>query len=84
MPIIVESYSPIVGEAQEVVKQISEHLGLRGRHVIIATTRLYRWKEIALLWTGLSFSNPNILEAQISSRISKFRPLCLLLVTRGK
>lgn len=36
----VEYYSPSVGGAQEVVKQISEHLVKRGHTVTIATTRL--------------------------------------------
>jgi glycosyltransferase involved in cell wall biosynthesis len=36
----VEFYSPSVGGAQEVVRQISEHLAARGHKVTIATTRL--------------------------------------------
>ena len=36
----VEFYSPSVGGAQEVVKQVSEHLVKRGHEVTVATTRL--------------------------------------------
>lgn len=36
----VELYSPSVGGAQEVVRQISERLAARGHHVTVATTRL--------------------------------------------
>jgi len=36
----VEFYSPSVGGAQEVVKQLSERLAARGHHVTVATTRL--------------------------------------------
>jgi len=36
----VEFYSPSVGGAQEVVKQISEHLVKRGHEVTVATTKL--------------------------------------------
>jgi L-malate glycosyltransferase len=36
----VEFYSPSVGGAQEVVRQLSERLAARGHHVTVATTRL--------------------------------------------
>jgi glycosyltransferase involved in cell wall biosynthesis len=55
----VEKYSPSVGGAQEVVRQVSRHLALRGHHVTVATSFDARRK-------GGKIDGVNVVEFRVS------------------
>ncbi len=74
----VEFYSPSVGGAQEVVRQVSEQLALRGHEVVVATTKLANRQSNAI--NGVHIEEFNIAGGAVrgfSGEVGRYREFLL-------